>query len=107
MEATTAPVKNARYILKKMFGHPNINPMRKANFTSPKPIPFPFVSAKSKKKKKNAPKAESKNEGREKNEVNTIKKKETILAGTIITSGIIPYNKSQKKITSNEDIIKR
>ncbi len=43
MTPTMAPVKKAINIAIIIFGKPSKKPIKKANFTSPKPIPFPLV----------------------------------------------------------------
>lgn len=55
MKESNAPVKNAMYRAKTIFGKPRNKPIRKTSFTSPKPIPLPLVIKKINRKKTNAP----------------------------------------------------
>ena len=49
-----APKKNAKNSAVKTFGRPSKNPIKTANFTSPKPIHFPFEIKKIARKKPDA-----------------------------------------------------
>ena len=55
MHPDIAPVKKAIYKATAVFGKPKINPKKKDNLTSPKPIPLPFVIRNKKRKKRKAP----------------------------------------------------
>lgn len=54
---TTAPDKKARKSAAKILGQPKINPIKKANLTSPIPIQRPFETRTSARKNPLAPKA--------------------------------------------------
>ena len=60
MRETKAPVKKATYKAIIMFGNPKKSPIKKASFTSPKPIPFPRVTKNITRKNRKAPIADSK-----------------------------------------------
>lgn len=107
MHPTIAPVKKAKYKPTIMPGNPKTNPIKNANFTSPKPIPRPFVPINNAKKNKHAPKAERKLET-----INcgalTIKYTTVInIAGKIILSGIMPYLRSAKNTAIKQLTINR
>jgi hypothetical protein len=103
MREIIAPVKNAAYIPNKILGHPKKSPIKSAYFTSPKPMPRPFVTAKRKKKKRKEIPAERIEETRIDWCMKTVKKNVIKIAGKSTLSGIIPFCKSIKKITSKEE----
>lgn len=112
----SAPIKKAKNSATAIFGQPNINPMKNANFTSPKPIPLPFVMSTIAKKKAEVANPDesgfnrlfkleirnSKFEINPKLKIQNIKTK--IIPAIIISSGIIKYLRSETKMTIKQDV---
>jgi len=92
-----------------MLGKPKIKPIKNANLTSPIPIAWcPLILIKDRKKKNKAVTRAQNKWGSIKCFMLNIKyKKEIIIAGRIILSGIIPYFMSAKNTTIKEDAINK
>lgn len=97
------PVKNATYKAIGACGNPSKSPIRKANFTSPKPIPRPLVRRNINKKKRKHPMPVKRFWKKRSGLINISHKNVATPIKMSTSSGIILNFRSAKKITMSED----